>query len=91
MYVHGRRANGNPLQFHLPYCVVRIISKFRMGSLVGKTSNSSITTEFTFLLESADSALTVLIIFPWSAMEKRAKKKCLVDKQMIVIYVRFVW
>lgn len=51
-------------KFYLPYCVVRIISKFRMGSLVGRTSNSSITTELTFLLESADSALTALIIFP---------------------------
>lgn len=50
--------------FYSPYCVVRMISKFRIGSLVGKTSNSSITTEFTFLLESADSALTALIIFP---------------------------
>lgn len=53
--------------FYSPYCVVRIISRFRIGSLVGKTSNSSITTELTFLLESADSALTALIIFPWSA------------------------
>lgn len=56
--------NSARYKFYLPYCVVRIISKFRMGSLVGRTSNSSITTEFTFLLESADSALTALIIFP---------------------------
>lgn len=61
--------------FHIPYCAVRIISKFRIGSLVGKTSNSSITTELTFLFESADSAFTVLITFPWSANRKKENEK----------------
>lgn len=58
---------------HLPYCIVRIISKFRIGSLVGSTSNSSMTTELTFLLESADSAFTAFMIFPWS--ETRGDKR----------------
>lgn len=51
---------------NLPYCMVLTISKLRTGSLVGRASISSMTTEVTFLLESADSAFTVLMIFPWS-------------------------
>lgn len=71
-----------------PYCVVRIISRFRIGSLVGKTSNSSITTELTFLFESADSALTALIIFPWSAKERTREWKKMRNKWEI--HVRFI-
>lgn len=64
------------IHFHLPYCIVRIISKFRIGSLVGSTSNSSMTTEVTFLFESADSAFTAFMIFPWSeTREKREREK----------------
>lgn len=59
--------------FHLPYCIVRIISKFRIGSLVGSTSNSSMTTEVTFLFESADSAFTAFMIFPWSETRERKR------------------
>lgn len=62
------------IHFHLPYCIVRIISKFRIGSLVGSTSNSSMTTEVTFLFESADSAFTAFMIFPWSETREERER-----------------
>lgn len=60
---------------YLPYCIVRTIFRLRIGSLLVNISSSSITTELTFLLESADSAFTVLMILPWSANENEKEKK----------------
>jgi len=53
-------------KLYLPYCMVLTISRLRMGSLLVRTSISSMTTEVTLSAESADSAFTDLIIFPWS-------------------------
>lgn len=49
-----------------PYCIVRIIFKFLIGSGFDSTSNSSITTDVTRLDSSADAAFIVFSTFPWS-------------------------
>lgn len=57
----------NKIFLNSPYCIVRMTLKFLIGSLFDRTSNSSITTEFTFSESSADAAFTIFMIFPWSA------------------------
>lgn len=61
---------NDPVDFYIPYCIVRTIFKLRIGSLFGRTSISSITTEVTFFSESAESAFTDFIILPWSVVKE---------------------
>lgn len=49
-----------------PYCIVRIIFKFLIGSGFDSTSNSSMTTDVTRLESSADAAFIVFSTLPWS-------------------------
>lgn len=58
-----------------PYCIVRIIFKFLIGSGFDSTSNSSITTDVTRLESSADAAFIVFSTFPWSMTDERKREK----------------
>ena len=57
-----------------PYCIVRTIFKFLIGSGFASTSSSSITTDDTLLESSADAAFIVFSTFPWSAKKRQEDK-----------------
>lgn len=53
--------------------------KLRMGTLGGKTCNSSMTTGLTFSEESAESAFTAFSTFPLSGNLKQKTKKNVIN------------
>lgn len=58
-----------------PYCIVRTIFKFLIGSGLVSTSSSSITTDDTLLESSADAAFIVFSTFPWSVQTRVEKRR----------------
>lgn len=67
--------NRNNDTSNSPYCIVRTIFKFLIGSGLASTSSSSITTDDTLLESSADAAFIVFSTFPWSAEKKRRRNR----------------
>jgi len=63
-FSHFTLDNIQYIFLYLPYCIVRTIFKFLIGSGLERTSISSITTDDTLLESFADAAFIVFSTFP---------------------------